>query len=271
MKVQAVNLGFGKKPEKNANENNPNVFLRTTFGVAIGAISGSLARKHLPVSDEFFSEISKQNPEKKQSVQNIVNQFIKDYSSSSIQDARTLKTALTSADLKNILPELKNKGIEELINEPLIKNIDKNDSEELNNSLKVLQADILKDLASQDKNELLHKFENTSDMASNLLAQAKNGIIVKENLENYGQNIKGLAQNGEDNIPRIKYKISKEPSKPIQEQLSHAFAEMVQLAKISQRPFASWVFIPAAIVGVASLAQGINRKIALENKKGILA
>lgn len=269
MKVQALNLGFGKRSKNNANENNPNVFVRTTFGVAIGSIAGHLSRKYLPMSDEFFFKTSNKDSDEKQSIQKLVNQYIQDYSSAEIQDARMLKTALSDSGVEKIIPELNNKGISELLAEPLIKNIDKNDSQETNSALKVLQADILKDLAVEDKNELLNKFENISDMASNLLLKARNGIIVKENLETYTQSMKGLSHDGNDSIKTIKSKISQDKSKAIKEETSQAFAEMLHLAKISQRPFGLWVVFPAAVVGAVSLSHTINRKIDIENKKGI--
>lgn len=262
MKVQSINLAFGKRSKPKAGENGPNVFGLTTFGIATGAISGQLARNYFPVSDEFFQGVSNDNP-----VQKSMSQFIQDYALSEIQDARVLKTALTvvRADIETILPELKNKGISDLMNEPEIKIIDKNDSEELNNALKVLNADLLKDLAIKDKNELLNQFENTSDMASSLFVKAKKGILVKEHL-------KGLSVNGLEAIKGAKSKIqnNKECSKEIQNEVFSAFENMLQAAKVSQRPPSLWVAIPSVVVGFSSMVWAVNRKMILENKKGTL-
>ena len=269
MKVQSINLGFGKSPKKNAGENAPNVFLMTTCGVATGAIAGQVARKYLPVSDEFFFDIAKKNPDEKKAVQNLVNQFIGEYSLSDIQDARILKTALIDLSAQKIVPKLKNTGISELINEPLIKVISKNDSVELKSSLEVLKSNISKDLDTVEENELLNKFENTSDMASHLFKKAKNGIQVKEKLQNYTQNLKGFSENGKDSIQAIKAQIKDNAaiSKPIKEELLQAFKEMVQVAKVSQRPSALWVALPAVALGLFSFARSVNRKMAIENKK----
>lgn len=269
MKVQNVSLGFGQSPKTNAGENSPNIFMMTTSGVAAGAIAGQLARKYSPVSDEFFFDTAKKNSDEKISMQNLVSQFIKDYSLSDIQDARILKTALDSQNVKQIVPKLQNQGILELINEPLIKKIGRGDSSELRNSLAVLRATLVKDLALTDENERLNKFENTSDMASDLFTKAKNGIQVKEHLQNYSQNLKGLAENGKDSIQSVKTKIADNADipKPVKEELLRAFGDMVQITKLSQRSPGLWVAIPSVALGVVSFIHSVNRKMSTSNKK----
>jgi len=275
MKVQNINLAFGKRSKQNAGENGPNVFAITTLGAATGAVAGHLSKKYLPVSDEFFFGVSNKNSIEAQSVKSLVNQFVQDYSLTEIQDARVLKTALSSvgAQVTAIVPELKNKGISDLINEPAIKIVDKNDSEELNNSFKVLQADISKDLEIKDKKELLHNFENISDMASNLLSKAKHGLVVKENLEKYKQNLKGFSENGLETIKSTKFKIQNniEFPKDIQRGVFQSFKEMVQTAKVSQRSSDIWVALPSVVLGLASMTWAINTKMSKENKKGTLS
>jgi hypothetical protein len=121
-----------------------------------------------------------------------------------------------------------------------------------------------------DKQELLHKFENTSDMASNLLSKAKSGIVVKENLENYKQTLKGISENGSENIRTINSKIenNKEVPQEIRVQISQSFKEMVKTVKVSQRPPGGWVAFPSVMLGIASIGWAVNRKMIIENKKG---
>ena len=272
MKINNVNLAFGKRSKPNAGEKNPNVFFRTTLGIAAGAISGQLIRNYLPVSDEFFCGASNKNSEITLSAKTVANQFVQNYSQEYIQDARVLKSALVATDVKKILPKLQNQGLADLINEPAVKIIDKNDSEELINYSQGLQSDIAKDLSIEDEKELLNKFENMGDIASDLLLKAKHGIIVKENLENYKGDIKGFSDKGGETIKSIKTKIqsNKEFSKDNQHRVFQAFNDMVQTAKLSQRPLRQWVTMPAVALGIASLGWAVKRKLDIENKKGIL-
>lgn len=274
MKINNVNLAFGKRSKQNASEKAPDVFFMTTSGVATGFIAGHLAQKYLPVSDEFFFGAGDKNSVKKQAIKNTADEFVEKFSIIEIQDARVLKTALVAVEpeVKKILPELKDSGLSNLLKESTIKIVDKNDSEELKNSLEVLKSDIVKDLASQDKKELLSKFENINDMAENLVVKARYGIAVKENLEKYKQDLKGFSEHGQDTISSLKVKIknNKQLSQDVQNGVFKAFKDMVQISKVSQRPPSSWVALPSIILGLGSLGWAVNRKMVIERKKGIL-
>lgn len=268
MKVQSADLGFGKSSKRNASEKNPNIFAITAGGVISGAAAGLLARKYLPTSDEFFFDLKRNNPNKKQSVQDAVRQFIEEYSLSDIQDARILKTALIKSKAPVLIPEDQNKGITELINEPSIKIIVSSDSEELQSSLKAFETTILKDLTTSDKKEHLENLGNINEMASSLLTKAKRGFHIREHLEHYVKDIKGFSATGKDSPHSIKSKIrnNKEISKPIQDELLQAFN---QVTKISQRHLGLWVIIPSAVVGAAAflLSGNLQKKLFQKSKK----
>jgi hypothetical protein len=263
MRVQSVDLGFGKRPKKNECEQKPNIFFATTLGATFGAISGSLARKYTPVSDSFFSNVAQDDSDKKNEVEKTVNEYIDSYGNSEIEEARVLKTALADSELQAQSTGIKGKGIVDLMKDQSIKLISDDDTDEVKNSYKALRAQIKEEVADLKEPELIqNKYENLSGLSSETLQRAKQAIFVKDNLQKYKSQIKGISDKGEEGLKSVTQKVKNHPegTEQMKSQLNYAFSKMVVAAKKSQRAPETWVLIPAVIGAVLSMGLAVNAK-----------
>ena len=257
MRVQNIDLGFGKKPKKDESVKNKNVFVYSIFGASLGGTSGAIAQKYAPISDDFFCKISKAESEKIETVEKTVNEFIENYGTLEINNARLLKTALLHPEIKKALSITENNDINNLINDEKIKIISPEESEELNNSCKNLHAQLKENIVgTNNKEEIEFKSKEIGADALEKLSLAKEKIEIRENLVKYKNEIKGLSQNGTENIRSIKQKIS-----PQNHGLRSAFNKMVRTAKMTQRPVELWVAIPIILSGLLSTGLAANYRL----------
>lgn len=263
MRVQRVDLGFGKKPKKNESEKKPNIFGSATLGATFGAVSGSLVRKYAPVSDEFFSKIAAEDSDRINEVERNVSDYTNFYGASEIEEARILKTALLQEDLKAQLPKEEPEGIKAILNDEQIKPIVDQDSDELKNAYKALHVQLKDDLSNiNDKEVLEMKVSNLSQMSSDTLDRAKQAIFVKDNLIKSKSQLKGLSETGTEGIKKVFENIKniKEGSDSAKSELKYAFGKMLQVAKKSKRGAETWVLIPAVLFGIAGMGLAVNKQ-----------
>lgn len=262
MKLQPVGLSFCAEPKKNESENSSKIFLCALGGSTMGAAAGALARNYAPVSDEFFHQVSTGSSDKKQDVDEAVNNFVESYSASEIDEARTLKTVLLQADIAAETPQ--GKGIAELLADNTIKPIGKDDSEEVNNAYKALHTQLAQEIkTAKEQKNLPEKFESLSLMASENHSKAKQGIFVRDNLQQFKKQIRGLSDDGKQNIAEIKNQIEQTSggTDEMKKELSSAFKSMVRIAQKTQRPIEAWTIIPGIISGLFGMGVAVNYRI----------
>lgn len=260
MRVQNIrSLGFGKKPDVNESEKNPSMIVSTVLGASVGAIGGSVARNYMPVSDEFFHRTATSDLEDKVKVESAVNSFIENYAASDIESTRVLKTALI---IDKDSP-LKGHGISALLQDSSVKPVDESDSDELSRSVKALKAQFEEEIKeAKAKNLLSQKIESIDEMAAEKLSCTRKAFFVKENLLDLKDKIKGLSEEGKENIQSIKEHIKDLHSgtPQMREELSTAFSEMVKVAKKAQRPVEAWVVLPAVVAGLCGMGWAVKKQ-----------
>ncbi len=258
MRVQNVNLGFCAEPKKNESVKNSNIFLCALGGSLIGAAGGAVARNYMPFADEFTSK----SAETKREIEESLNNYIDDYGSLEIDEARALKTVLKQPDVA--VHQNSGLKIDDILEDDSIKVVEKEDNEELQSTFKALHSKISEEIKdAEDKKNLPEKLKSINEMTSDVHSKAKQAVFVKENLRKYKNQIKGLLSGGDKTISSVTDKIEKstEGSDEMRKELGGAFNNMIKTAKHSQRPIEVWTIIPAIAFGLLGMAFAVNRQL----------